>query len=144
MAKVGRPLYTVEKMEDLKPNWQEEVLELASKGASEVEIRALLDISQELFYRWLKDEPKFSITIKKAKELCRVWWESEGRVNLKDQRFSATLWYMNMKNRFGWADKTENKNENNNRNFQINEVKQYNSSDGETDDSNRPSTRQED
>ena len=100
----GRPKKT---LEDLPIDWEKGVLDLAGQGASDVEIRGFLDISQELWYRFIEDEPEFSITIKKARDLCRIWWEKNGRLNLENKDFSATLWYMNMKNRFGWADKQE-------------------------------------
>jgi len=76
-------------------------------GASQAEITAGLEISNDLFYRFMKEEPEFSETIKKGLVLCKCWWEKKGRKNLENSKFSATLWYMNMKNRFGWADKTE-------------------------------------
>lgn len=104
----GRPKKT---LKDLPDGWQLEVIRLASIGASDVEIIDYLDISKDLFYRFLKDEAEFSDTIKKAHLKCAVWWEKEGRTNLDGKEFNSTLWYMNMKNRFGWADKTESKND---------------------------------
>lgn len=88
------------------------ILNEYSEGASDVEIRAYIwkirnSFSQDLWERWIEEEEIFSLTVKKGRELSRAWWESSGRKNLKDKDFSATLWYMNMKNRFGWADKQE-------------------------------------
>jgi len=109
MNKVGRPK---ESLESLPDNWHEEVLELYSEGAADVEIKALIyewrgTFSCDLWNRWMKEDEEFSITIKKGRMLSESWWNKSGRKNLKSKEFSYTGWYMNMKNRFGWRDKQE-------------------------------------
>jgi hypothetical protein len=99
---VGRPKKNLDVLPD---EWQKTVIEMYTYGASDVEIRAYLDISDDLWERWLIEEPIFSRTIKKGRLLSQTWWERNGRLNLENRDFSATLWYMNMRNRFGWADK---------------------------------------
>jgi len=109
MAKVGRPK---EDLSSLPDNWHEEVLELYSEGAADVEIKALIyqwrgTFSCDLWNRWMKENDEFSVTIKKGRMLSESWWNKSGRKNLKEKDFSYTGWYMNMKNRFGWRDKQE-------------------------------------
>jgi len=100
----GRPKI---KPSDFPEGWEKNIVELASQGASDVELRDYLDICHETWTRLLKEEPIFSETIKRARTKCEVWWQKKGRLELENKDFSYTGWYMNMKNRFGWADKKE-------------------------------------
>jgi len=53
---------------------------------------------------------EFIETLEKAKLLCEAWWEKKGRENLfhsKSDVFETACWFINMKNRFKWTDKTE-------------------------------------
>jgi len=102
----GRPKKT---LQDLPFNWKHLIKNLAIEGASDVEIRSDLNISRTVWDRLIKENKEFNTAIKKAHELCKSWWMKEGRFNLQNTKFSPTLWYMNMKNRFGWTDRPESK-----------------------------------
>lgn len=109
MTQIGRPTVDLSSLPD---GWYNMVLDLYKKGASDVEIKALIyewrgSFSNDLWDRWLKEEPQFSETIKTGKLLAESWWSKTGRTNLENKEFSFTGWYMNMKNRYGWKDRTE-------------------------------------
>ena len=102
---VGRPRT---KLSDLPHDWESLVCEAAQDGASDVEIRCILGLTQTSWTTLLEDSEEFCITIKKAHDLCRVWWERHGRkMTTGEAEGNATVWIFNMKNRFGWADKTQ-------------------------------------
>jgi hypothetical protein len=97
---------------NLPDKWEDAILDIYREGGSDVEVKAWLfekrgSFSNDLWDRWLKEEPKFSETIKIGKLLSEAWWTKNGRECLKNPRFNYTGWYMNMKNRFGWRDKQE-------------------------------------
>jgi len=104
----GRPKI---ELSDLKEDWKESIIKLSSEGASIVELAVDLDISRDTFYALAERETEFFYTVKRCKELCESWWKRKGRTELDNKDFSYTGWYMNMKNRFGWADKKEIKEE---------------------------------
>jgi hypothetical protein len=108
-SNAGRPPI---QLKDLPEGWKETILNLSKQGASIVELAVELEISRDTFYALSEREEEFFDTVKRCKELCESWWLRKGRTELENKDFSFTGWYMNMKNRFGWADKTENKNEN--------------------------------
>lgn len=106
---VGRPK---EDLSSLPNGWYNEVLELYREGGSDVEVKALIfewrgSFSNDLWDRWMREEEEFSETIKAGKILSEAWWTKNGRTNLQNKEFNFTGWYMNMKNRFKWSDKTE-------------------------------------
>ena len=103
--KIGRP-------SKYKPEMCDQVVELMKDGASLDEVSGVLDISLETMNQWGKEngqyfKESFSESLKKGKRLSQAWWEREGRTNLKIKEFNYVGWYMNMKNRFGWRDKQE-------------------------------------
>ncbi len=102
----GRPRKTTK---DLPVDWKKIILDNMAEGASREEIAGeLLLISEDLYSRFLLDEPEFAETIKKGLALSRRWWDKKGRINLENKNFQYVGWYMNMKNRFGWRDNSYN------------------------------------
>lgn len=103
---MGRPLIT---LNDLPENWEKDIINLSKIGGSIVELAVLLDISRNTLNALTERDEYFLNTIKKCKRYCEAWWVAKGRTELDNKDFSYTGWYMNMKNRFGWADKIEQK-----------------------------------
>jgi hypothetical protein len=105
---VGRP----KKSLDLWKGWAKDVLDLYVDGASDVEIKALVwqkrgSFSNDLWGRWMDEEKEFSETIKMGRTFAKAWWEKKGRSGVDSQEINSTMWYMNMKNRYGWRDKQD-------------------------------------
>lgn len=101
---VGRPRTTTA---DLPENWQDIVRECGQNGQSAVTIRCKLGIAQSAWETLLEDSEDFRVTIREAKALCEHWWEERGREMAMGLEGNSTVWIFNMKNRFGWKDKTE-------------------------------------
>lgn len=96
----GRPTKYKKEYCDLVPK-------LMASGMAKVEVCAELGIDYSTFLIWQDKYKKFSASVKRGDKLSEAWWMSKGREALNDPTFNAVLWYMNMRNRHNWADKTE-------------------------------------
>lgn len=109
--KGGRPK---EDLSSLPKDWHKDVLDLYQEGASDSEIKAMIyrwrgAFSNNLWDRWMDEEEEFWETIRMGRLLSEAWWNRNGRENLWTREFNYQGWYMQMKNRFGWSDRVENK-----------------------------------
>ena len=100
---MARPKKT---LNDLPKDWKNIIFNIKKVGGSDVEVRVALNISEDLWERFIKEIEEFQRTVKRGRDLCEAWWLEKGR-QLENRQFNAVLWYMNMKNRFGWKDKAE-------------------------------------
>lgn len=87
----------------------ETVLGMMAEGASKTQVCAALNTGWDTFALWQERDPMFLEAVKKGTLLSQAWWEAHGSKQLENKEFNHVLWYMNMKNRFGWADKQETK-----------------------------------
>jgi transposase len=92
---------------DYRVEYCDRLIEIMREGASIEEVAADLDISKTTLYNWAEAHEEFMNAKKRGEELSLSWWVKQGRIQLQNRDFSATLFYMNMKNRFKWRDKHE-------------------------------------
>ena len=90
-----------------KPEYCETVIELLNQGRSIYSIARALQVAKSTLQEWAKEHEEFSAALTTGKDFSKGWWEDEGQDNLHNKEFNSTLWYMNMKNRHGYSDKTE-------------------------------------
>ena len=96
---------------EYKPEYCEAIIELMRDGRSIYEVAAELGVAKKTLYNWADAHEEFLHAKRLGEELSQAWWERQGRENLinryQSDSLNASLWYMNMKNRFGWRDKIE-------------------------------------
>ena len=91
-----------------RPELCQIVVEQMRKGAAIEELPFYLEVCLDTIYEWSQKYDDFSEALNQGRSFSRALWMIKGRENLDSDTFNSTLWYMNMKNRFGWRDKTEN------------------------------------
>lgn len=91
-------------LKGLAANWKEEALQLASVGASDIEIRTALALTADRFDLLMKESVEFQSVLLECHDASQVWWEQQGRSNLHTKGFQTSLWHINMKNRFNWNE----------------------------------------
>ena len=93
---------------DYDPEYCNRVIELGKTGASRVEIACELEVVTETLKNWERAHPEFLVAMTRALQLSQVWWEREGRSNLKAAVFQASMWSRSMAARFphDWRETT--------------------------------------
>lgn len=72
-----------------------------------MEVASALNITMDKFQQQYKEVLVFRQLVDLGRMLSTAWWYKQGRVNLNNKAFNNVLWIFNMKNRQGWAEKTE-------------------------------------
>lgn len=93
--------------EQNKPTLQEQILELYSEGASDVEVAASLSLPIDRFNALYEENPSFKKIVDIGRTKSEAWWNAVSRRNLLTKGFQGSTWAFNMKNRFRWADKID-------------------------------------
>lgn len=92
------------------PAFCDRVVELGMQGASKTEIAFELGVVKNTLENWAAEHPDFLRAMTRAKEAEQVWWEREGRQNLKTQGYQSSMWSRSMAARFPdeWRESTKN------------------------------------
>lgn len=93
-----------------KPSKLDECMELYREGAGDVEIADHLGLTIKAFRDLCDSRPEFREFVERGSTVAQAWWWRQGRSNLTNKNFMHSMWAFNMKNRYGWAEKTDNTN----------------------------------
>lgn len=104
-------------------DWARELVNLYSEGYSDAEVASEMKITIKEYHRQIDDNPVFAKLVEFGRTLALAWWEGQARKNLSNKQFNTPLWVFNMKNKYGWADRTEVKSEVENTNINIDELR---------------------
>lgn len=106
-----------------KKEWISNVVAAYENGASDPEVLRIMRITQGLFDKYYDELPAFKDIVDLGRVMAKAWWLEQGRLNINNTKFNTTLWAFHMKNLYGWADKTENVNTNENfENLDLNQI----------------------
>lgn len=85
------------------------IIQAMSVGKGLLDAACDINVLYDTVRRWRKEFPEFSVAVNIGKKLCESWWREMGRnaVGYGASNFNATLWMMNMTNRFNWVRKDE-------------------------------------
>jgi hypothetical protein len=104
--------------------WANEILEWYGTGDFDVEVAAKLEVPLKEFYKQMQDNAAFGRLVEYGRTLCEAYWVSQAKRNLNNKTFNSSAWAFVMKNKFNWADKTEQSTAEINPNMNADELRQ--------------------
>lgn len=103
--------------------WAKDVVDWYEQGYSDAEVAAALRITLKDYYKQINDNAAFSQLVEFGRTLSQSFWESQVRKNLTNKQFNGPAYAFYMKNKYGWADKTETVNANENINTDLDSMR---------------------
>lgn len=100
-----------------------QVVDMYSEGRSDAEVAAELRITIKDYYKQIGENATFAQLVEFGRTLSQAFWESQYRKNLGNKNFNTALLNFYMKNKYGWADKTETTNSNENVNTDLDSLR---------------------
>ena len=97
-------------------SWAKELIEYYKQGYSDAEVAAAMNITIREFNTTLSENPTFAKLVEFGRTLSTAFWEGLARKNISNKTFNTPLYNFYMKNKYGWADKIDTTNINDNTN----------------------------
>lgn len=97
-------------------SWAKELIEYYKQGYSDAEVAAAMNITIREFNTTLSENPTFAKLVEFGRTLSTAFWEGLARKNISNKAFNTPLYNFYMKNKYGWADKIDTTNINDNTN----------------------------
>lgn len=93
----------------LGKGWEDTILSLYKEGAGDPEVASALRITMAMFDRFYQGYAIFEEYVNKGRSDARAWYERVGRNGLikSNGDLNHQLWFLIMKNRYGWKDKMD-------------------------------------
>lgn len=88
-------------------DWGVVMSEEYAAGADDVEVMAALGLSREDFANYYETNPVFRKLVDKGRIKASAWWRGIARKQIFNKNFNTSVWSFTMKNREGWAEKTD-------------------------------------
>lgn len=103
--------------------WARKLTDYYAQGYSDAEVAAELKITIKDFNKHLAENAGFSKLVNFGRTLSTAFWEGLARKNIANKQFNTPLYNFYMKNKYGWADKIETNNSNDNTNMNMDALK---------------------
>ena len=103
--------------------WARKITDYYAQGYSDAEVAAELKITLKDFNKHLVENAGFSKLVNFGRTLSTAFWEGLARKNIANKQFNTPLYNFYMKNKYGWADKIETNNTNDNTNMSMDALK---------------------
>jgi hypothetical protein len=94
-------------MQALTPDQKKQIEQMYTEGCSDSEVAAALGVTVKQFNSLYEKSKDFATVIDAGRTVAQAWWEKTVRTGLFNKNLNVQLLTFAMKNKWGWADKSE-------------------------------------